>query len=74
MGSHFDNAGNLILNLQNNEKNQTTYQINYINKNNINLNKLRTNASSEKSIPLPFENKLGWSLQLKDSALTGPGN
>lgn len=74
MATHFDDKGNILVDLRNNEKNQTTYQINYFEKNLVNIKILRNTASSSKTIPLPFENKLGWSLALKDNAITGPGN
>jgi|LakMenEpi03Aug12_release.lakeMendotaPanAssembly.Ray.scaffolds.fasta_scaffold60870_3 hypothetical protein len=74
MATHFDKDGNILVDLRNNEKNQTTYQINYFEKTLVNAKLLRDTASSKRTIPLPFENKLGWSLSLKDNAITGPGN
>lgn len=74
MATHFDKDGNILVDLKNNEKNQTTYQVNYFEKTLVNEKLLRDSASSKRTIPLPFENKLGWSLALKDNAITGPGN
>lgn len=74
MATHFDKEGNIIVDLINRTENQTTYQVNYIEKENLDIELLRKSASSNKVIKLPFENKLGWSIAIKDGALIGPGN